>query len=228
VSLAFLSLGGWAISLLLCGVVLRLRRRLRLVARASHELRGPATAIGLATASLRREPGGPRRALAFEAQLERMQAGLADLELARSGRRARPHAVVIPLERLLGSMAAGWRPVIGAEGRGLRLRSELGTLAVRADRGRLVQALANLLANAAEHGSGTVELCGRRAGDRVVLEVRDEGEGGRPGSGASEPGDRGHGLGIATSAVEEAGGSLSLQHGREATVAALELPALER
>ncbi len=218
--------GGWAVSLLLWGSVLRFRRRLDLVAGASHELRGPATAIGLAAATLRREPGGLRWALAFESQLERMQAGLADLELARSGRRAQPRAVVVPLERLLSGTAAGWRPVTGAGGRGLRVRSELGSAAVRADRGRLYQALGNLVANAVEHGSGTIELRGRRSGDRVVLEVRDEGAAGHRGGRAGK--DRGRGLGIATAAVEQAGGSLTVQHRQGATVAALELPVAEQ
>lgn len=223
-----LGVGGWAVSLLLCGVVFRLRRRLDLVARASHELRGPATAIGLAAASIRREPGGLRRALAFETQLERMSAGLADLELARSGRRAAPRAAVVSLERLVQRTGEGWRPVIGAGGRRLRVRSGIGSVAVRADRGRLAQALGNLLANAAEHGSGTVELRGRRSGDRVVLEVRDEGASPGPHRPASGAGGRGHGLEIATAAVEEAGGSLTLQCGPGATVAALDLPVAER
>ena len=156
-----------------------------------------------------------------------MNAGLADLELARSGRRSPPRRAVVPLERLLRAAAAGWRPLIGARGRRLRVRSELGTAAVRADRGRLAQALGNLLANAAEHGSGTVELRGRRDGERVVLEVLDDG-----GSGALAPPrerrDRGHGLAIASAAVEEAGGRLTLRRGQGATVAALELPAAER
>lgn len=216
--------GGWGVSLLLCWAVLRLRRRLHLVARAAHELRGPATAIALAAATLRREPGGPRRALAFESQLDRMQAGLRDLELARSGRRAAPRDAVVPLERLLRGAAAGWRPVVGAGGRGLRVRSQLGATAVRADRGRLAQALCNLLANAVEHGSGTIELHGRRSGDRVVLEVRDQGSerGGRDRR-RKRP-DRGHGLGIANAVAEEAGGSLRLEREDGATVAALELP----
>ena len=223
-----LCFGGWAAALVLCGATLRLRRRLALVAGASHELRGPATAIALAAASLRREPGGLRRALAFETQLERMQAGLADLELARSGRRAAPRAVLVPLERLLRGTAAGWHPVIGAGGRGLRVRTEVGAAAVRADRGRLAQALGNLLANAVEHGSGTVELRARQSGDRVVLEVRDQGaDPSHGGPGENQP-DRGHGLRIATAVAEEAGGSLTLEHKQGATVAALELPVAER
>lgn len=216
---------GWGTSLVLALAVLRLRRRLELVARATHELRGPATAIGLAAERLRREPGGARRVFMLETQLERMRAGLADLELARSGRRAEQTPVMIPLERLLRGTAAGWRPVVHAGGRALRVRSEVGRAAVRADRGRLAQVLGNLLANAVEHGSGTVELRGRRSDGRVVLEVRDEGARGQRRAGDGTSGNRGRGLGIAAAAVEDAGGSLSVRHNGRATVAAVELPA---
>ena len=222
-----LCVAGWFASLLLCVLALRLRRRLELVAESAHELRGPSTAIGLAAAALRREAGGPRRALPFEIQLERMQAGLADLELARAGRRAAARPVVVPLERLLHGVAAGWRPVVGGGARGLRVRSQLGAAAVRADRGRLVQALGNLVANAVEHGTGHIELSGRRSRDSVVVEVRDEGAPRRHGLTARDGADRGRGLGIATAAVEEAGGTLTLRRGKGATVAALELPLAE-
>ncbi|MGI8945907.1 MAG: hypothetical protein ACR2GL_06690, partial [Thermoleophilaceae bacterium] len=80
-----LCVSGWAVAALLVLAVNEMRGRLELVAAADHELRGPATAIGLAAAALRREPGGPRRALAFEAQLDRMRVALSDLEAARSG-----------------------------------------------------------------------------------------------------------------------------------------------
>lgn len=230
-SLALCALG-WATSLALALALARLRRRLELVASATHELRGPATAIGLAVASLRREPGGMRRALVLETQLERMAAGLADLELARSGRRADPQPVLIPLERVLRLTAAGWRPVARSRGRALHVRSEAGGAAVRADRGRLAQALGNLVANAVEHGSGAVELAARRDGDRVVLEVRDEGRQ-REGTTADRRGlgrtpDRGRGLTIAATAASDSGGRLTLRRAARATVAAVELPAAER
>ncbi len=226
---------GWGVSAVLAVAVVRLRHRLELARQACHELRGPATAIGLAAAALRREPGGLRRALPFEAQLDRLRAGLDDLEVARAGRRARCRPADIPVERLLRGAAAGWRQAAQAEGRRLRMRSALGGAVVRADRGRLAQALGNLLANAVEHGSGTVELCGHKRGDLVVLEVRDGGmrdaqrQAGRwrhPGSGRGR--GRGRGLGIAAAAVEEAGGTLTLEQRESGTVAAVELPVAER
>ena len=52
---------------------------------------------------------------------------------------------------------------------------------------------------------------GSRAGERVRVEVRDEGP-------------RGRGLGIAARAVEEAGGVLEVERGEHGTTVAVELP----
>lgn len=218
--------GGWVLAALLVLAVVRLRRRLELVALATHELRGPAMAMTLAAATLRREPGGRRRALAFEAELERMRSGLADLEAARGGGRVLPRPAAVPLERLLRGTAAGWRPAATAAGRRLRVRWDAGPIVIRADRGRIAQALGNLVANALEHGSGPVELRGARSAGAVRVEVRDAGPGAPAGGlrrGGSEPG-RGRGLAIAARAVEEAGGSLTVERSPEGTVAAVELP----
>jgi signal transduction histidine kinase len=202
----------------------RLRRRLELVARASHELRGPAAALSLSVAVMRREPGGIRRALVLEAQLDRMFAGLDDLDAARAGRRAPARPAVLPLERLVRGAAAGWAPVARSTGRRVRFSWEGAPAPVRADRGRLAQALGNLVANAVEHGSGPVELRGRRAGGHVRVEVRD---GGAANPGVRRADGRGRGLAIATEAVEEAGGSLVLERRKDGTTAAIELPVAE-
>lgn len=223
-----LAAGGCAATMAWLGVtVVRLRRRLELVARASHELRGPAAALSLSVAVLRREPGGIRRALVLEAQLDRMFAGLDDLDAARAGQRAAARPAVLPLERVVRGAAAGWAPVAGSSGRRLRFKWEGAPVAVRADRGRLAQALGNLVANAVEHGSGTVELRGGRAGGRVRVEIHDGGAGAARSEPAVGRADRGRGLAIATEAVEEAGGTLTLERGEDGTTAAIELPVAE-
>jgi signal transduction histidine kinase len=217
---------GWLLAAGLTLVVLRLRRRLDLVAEAAHELRGPAAAFSYAVAWLRREPGGVRRALRFEAELERMRVGLADLDAARDGRRAPLRRRTIVLERLVDDAAAGWRPALRGTDRGVTVHWHAGSVRVRADSARLAQALGNLLANAAEHGSGPIEVHAVRKGARAVLvEVRDGGPAVR--TGRRRVGDRGHGLGIAERAIREAGGTLTLDRGRGSTVAAIELPLAE-
>ena len=216
---------GWALAGVLAVRCWGWRRRLELVARADHELRGAAMALGLIAATLRREPGGLRRARAFESQLDRLAAGLADLEAVRSGRPARSRPAAIPLERVARSAAAGWAPAARSAGRNLRFRWDGAPAVVSADRGRLAQVLGNLVSNAIEHGSGPVEVSGRREGHLALVEVRDGGPAGREHdtSGA----DRGHGLRIAGEAVEEAGGTLKLERTPEGTLAAVELPLTE-
>jgi signal transduction histidine kinase len=65
-------------------------------------------------------------------------------------------------------------------------------MSVRADRGRVAQALGNVLANAAEHGDGEITVLARRAESRVLVSVANE---------------RGRGLKIAGDAAREARGA---------------------
>ena len=217
-----LALGsGWVVAGALGVWMLRLAGRLRLVGDAAHELRGAGTTMTLAWASMRREPDGLRRARALESELDRLRAGLDDLDAARTGSRAAASGSLLPLERALRTAAAGWRPVAGGQGRRLSLHWEAGQAAVRADRRRLAQVLGNLLANAVEHGSGVVRLRGRRRGSKVVIEVVDDGP--RTVPVAAHP-DSGRGLRIAARAAEEAGGRLTVSRTTEGTCAAVELP----
>jgi signal transduction histidine kinase len=88
------------------------------------------------------------------------------------------------------------------------------------DAERLARVLANLLANAAEHGEGVVEVEASRGGGAMRLRLRNR-NGSRPGGG---PG-RGRGVAIATRAADELGGRLVVDSEGGETVASLELPA---
>jgi signal transduction histidine kinase len=205
--------------------VSRLRRRLELVARAAHELRGPAAALSFAAASLRREAGGLRRALRFESEIERMRAGLADLDAARTGQRAPLRPRTMPLEQVLRRAAAGWRPPADMAGRPIDVNWDAGHAWVRADRGRLAQAFGNVMANAVEHGSGPIEITAVRKGPRAVrVEVKNETV---AAASRRRRAGRGRGLGIAARAVAEAGGTLTVEHTGAGTRAAVELPLVE-
>ena len=58
------------------------------VALAEHELRGAATALALACEALSRDPAARGHASVIDAQLDRLRAGLGELEAAGRGRPA--------------------------------------------------------------------------------------------------------------------------------------------
>jgi signal transduction histidine kinase len=189
--------GGWAVVLVL---VVALRARLSLLADAEHELRGAAAALGLAAE--RMERAGATRAFAslVALQLDRVDAALLDL-----GRASRP--------------TLGRRP---------RTATARGRPAPRIDAARLSQVVANLVDNAAEHGAGPVEVRWRPTSNGSRLEIRNTNRPPQLDELAAKPGPvpgRGRGLGIASRAARELGGSLRVDSGDDATAATLELPA---
>ena len=170
------------------------------IARAEHELRGAATALALVGEALQRDPAASHHAAVIEAQLDRLRAGLADLDAARSGDAVAPARDEVELAALT---AAAARPWVDAE-----VEWEGGPVMAELDRGRFAQALGNVLANAAEHGLGPVRVIGRPYGGGVRVEVRN----------------RGRGLQIAKRAAEELGGRLSFEIVGDTAVATLDLP----
>jgi signal transduction histidine kinase len=204
-----IALAGWVTAAALGTAVLVLRRRLELVARAEHELRGPLTAFSLALDAARATTAGRRLAFLLDAELARARAGLADLTEARRGRRAAVTREPVRVDQLLRSSAAAW----GAE-----VRSTAGRAEIRGDRTRLAQALGNVMANAAEHGSGEVSVVASRAEDRLRIEVTN------PVSSRAGGRDRGRGLDIAADAVADNGGTLTTAVGPRRALAVLDLP----
>jgi hypothetical protein len=194
------------------------RRRLELLARAEHELRGPATAIMLACRRMRRDSHAARYADVLEAQLERMRAGLDDLVVARGGGRTgiRP-AAPVDLASFVRAALEPWR----AKLRRCSVDWRAGAAFAVTDRGRLAQALGNLLANSAEHGNGDLGLRAVRVPGAVRLELRN---GNRADAVDGPRDDRGRGLAIAAEAARELGGRLLVQRDGVATTAVLELP----
>jgi two-component system, OmpR family, sensor histidine kinase MtrB len=173
-----------------------------LVARAEHELRGAATALALACETLRRDPAAGGHAAMIEAQLDRLRAGLEELEVARGAGGDGGGGDVAPVE--LGALTRA-----AAEPWGTSFEWEGGPAPANLDRRRFAKALGNVLANAAEHGAGDIRVMGRAHNGGVRLEVRN----------------RGRGLAIASEAAEELGGSLSFEIVDDTAVATLDLPA---
>jgi len=175
-----------------------------LVARAEHELRGAATALALACEALRRDPAASGHAAVIEAQLDRLRAGLEDLGSARGEAGEGAETASMETVDLPGLARAASQPWAGGgfEWEGPPLTTEL-------DRRRFAKALGNVLANAAEHGSGDIRVTGRAHNGGVRLQVTN----------------RGKGLVIASEAAEELGGSLSFEIVDDTAIATLDLPA---
>jgi two-component system sensor histidine kinase MtrB len=174
-----------------------------LVARAEHELRGAATALALACEAVRRDPAARSHAAVIDAQLDRLRAGLEDLDAARRGAPAGGEAAAespVELAALTQAAATPWDTSFEWEG---------GPAPANIDRRRFAKALGNVLANAAEHGAGDIRVTGRAHNGGVRLQVRN----------------RGRGLAIASDAAEELGGSLSFEIVEDTAVATLDLPA---
>lgn len=171
------------------------------IASAEHELRGAATALALVCEALRRDPAASHHAAVIEAQLDRLRAGLAELAAARGGRSIDAARDEVELSALTSAAAGPWGHT--------EVEWEGGPVTARLDRRRFAQALGNVLANAAEHGSGPVRVIGRaQEGGGVRVEVRN----------------RGRGLQIAKRAAEELGGRLRFEIVGDAAVATLDLP----
>jgi signal transduction histidine kinase len=170
------------------------------LARAEHELRGAATALALVSEALQRDPAARHHGAAIRAQLDRLRAGLADLEAARLGRQAAREPEPVELSALTRAAARPWgETAVDWEG---------GPVTAHLDRRRFAQALGNVLANAAQHGTGPIRVTGRAHDGGVRVEVRN----------------RGRGLQIAKRAAEELGGRLSFEIVGESAVATLDLP----
>lgn len=221
------------------------------VAETAHEVRGPLCTVSLALDGLAGpEPDRARRAAAVELELRRAGRALEDLtEPSRERRRdARPscHAGAV-----LAAAEAGWRALAAAHGAELRVElAGVGDTHARVDPVRLAQAVGNLVANAAEHGGGTVSVLVRASSGVVRVEVADEGPGlpapvralvagasaGRPAQRRHalrfacrrrRPGRRGHGLAVVAAIAERCGGRLAAAPAARGARLVLELPSAE-
>ncbi len=217
-----LALLGWALS---AGLALALARRRATaiargehLARVAHELRGPLHAAGLMLCTAQRHAVGSACGPALTAlELELGRAGLAVADLVDPvppTRRA--SGVACDLAGLVRTSGAGWTAMAAADGRRLAVRVPEEPVWVGAERLRVAQAIGNLVANALEHGAGTIQVTVLPASAGTAhAEVCDAGDG-LPATVAAlaartpDPRrSRGRGLGIALRIAEEAGGRLS-------------------
>jgi len=196
----------------------RERRRRRTLNRLLHELRRPLQALALTA---------PRRPDRGPDPLELALAAVRDLDREINGVRQPVERRPVEARMLAVSAASRWQAQAARAGRRVEVRWTCGDARVAVDPVRIAQALDNLIANALEHGRGTVTVAGSRRRGRLELAVRDEG-----GRGVAAPRQRrdprrGHGLGLARAWSERQGGALSVRRGAHGTVAAIELPLAE-
>lgn len=204
-------------------------QRERLLGVVAHELRNPLTAIAGSVGNmlaLELSEESRRRQLDLVAaatdRMSRLVEDLLDVSRLEEGAlRVRPGPV--SPDELLEEAATG---VSGLEANQLTVEreSEVGGR-VRADRGRTIQVLANLLANAVRHSprGGRIRLTAVEDGGVVRFAVRDEGPGIEAGqlprlferfwqaSDERKRGSAGLGLAIAKGLVEAQGGEIGVE-----------------
>lgn len=205
------------------------------IARVSHELRTPLTAVvGLTSEVASMEGISPEE----QQELMHLVAGQAaemshiveDLLVA-----ARAEIGTVAIDRAIVDLEAELARAV--DGLGARLDDvPLSVPEIWADPGRVRQILRNLLTNAERYGGIRRWVAAGQVGDKVWLEVRDDGEGVPEGMEEAifEPyisahegmtGSVGLGLSVARQLAQMMGGSLEYRREAGETVFRLELPA---
>jgi signal transduction histidine kinase len=165
-------------------------RERAMVAKASHELRTPASVILSSAEILEREglikPAGRDllRGIAEESQrLGRLSADLLTLSRGTAGARGNaPDKLTLePMDALVLVQRAVERATPMASKAGLSVVSDVGTtpMKIRGDADRLLQLLLNLVENAIRHSppEGKITIGGRASANGVQLWVDDDGLG---------------------------------------------------
>jgi signal transduction histidine kinase len=222
VSLAGLAGSAWPLGFAMAAVAgggrVREQRRRTLLNRALHELRRPLQVLLLT---------GPSDARAQQA-VEMTVAAMVGLEREINREPRLPDRRPVAVASLVRDVGERWRAVAAARGRPLSVRSHVAEAAVLADPADLSRAVDNLVANALEHGSGSVEIAATLAPGATRVAVADAGS--QPARsrlhalrGAHDP-RRGHGLAIVTEIARAHGGRFFWLRSEQGSIAVLELP----
>ncbi len=153
----------------------------KFLAAASHDLRQPLQALLLFVDVLKPHVQGARGESALMHlgrgldALKDLLDSLLDMSRLDAGI-VEPSIEDVPLQPLFEHIAAAYRPVAAAKGLQLRVDSCRGT--ARSDRTLLIRMVRNLVENALRYTeTGHIDIECRRAGGRLLIEVRDTGIG---------------------------------------------------
>ncbi|MGI8632862.1 MAG: ATP-binding protein [Solirubrobacterales bacterium] len=219
--------GAVALAALVAGL-LRYRLRSEAVARGLHELRRPLQALTFAAAGSR-----DRKVMA---QVDLTFAALDDLERVVGGSSPSARRTLVDPKQLCEDAIGRWEAAARHRGRSVRMHWNVEQTQILADPIRLAQALDNLIANALEHGGGTVSCIGSLVNGQLRISVRDRGgssqlawplTAGRERRGrrrAARTPLRGHGLKVVDDVATSHDGRFALHPSMTGTVAVLEVP----
>jgi two-component system, OmpR family, sensor kinase len=200
----------------------------RFLADASHELRTPVTALAGNVEYLARHGASPELIADLERDATRLARLVDDLLVLERAGAAGVEPQAVELDDVLERVVSG---------RGARVRAErLPPVTVSGDADALERAVANLVDNALVHGppDAEVTVALRRAGDRALVSVSDEGPGPDPrdrdrlferfwrGPDASQRPGSGLGLPIVAAIVDRHHGRVSV----DGSTFTIDLPAL--
>jgi signal transduction histidine kinase len=177
---------------------------------ASHQLRTPLTALRMELEALELRGGSdaPELAAALR-EVDRLGTTIDTLlAVARDAPRGDALADVAGV---LDGLEPRWRAALAQDARPLRVAVRARSTTVRAAPTVVREVLDVLLANAAQHGAGAVDVVVRDGSGFLAVDVRDEGPGvpDRAGDVFARRAGSGHGIGLALArslAVAEGGG----------------------
>ena len=208
----------WPLALTLAAVAVtdrrRHARRRETLNRGLHELRRPLQALALSVPVTARS------------QLDLAVSALADLDREINGGEL-PERRLVEASAVACDAVERWREPAAAVGRAVELRWRGGDSRIRCDPAAVGRALDNLIANALEHGEGTVLVEGTTVAERVRLAVNDEGRSSQRSIAAAASGRdwrRGHGRAIVAAVAAAHGGRFASCAHASGTSAILELP----
>jgi signal transduction histidine kinase len=145
---------------------------------ASHQVRTPLTALRLGLERTLLAPDADRDAAIKQAleRADRVEATILEV-LTRSRDPLAPVNPVDVTAVIEAARSGRWEELARARHRTLLVRAEPDLARAAATTAVLDQVLDVLVSNALDHGSGTVTVSARLAGDGVAVDVADEGDG---------------------------------------------------